>query len=537
MRRALVLLLILGCRNRHREEQPIREVKPVPPVATGSCTGEVVKTSNGCVRGAAQDALRVFRGIPFAAPPLGALRWKLPQPPAKWDVRDAMAFGPSCPQLASPLNKDLVSNEDCLTLNVWAPKDAAQLPVMVWIHGGGLVQGGAAQPTYDGARLAADGKVVLVSINYRLGPLGFFAHPALTAEDTEHHASGNLGIHDQIAALQWVQREIAGFGGDPHDVTIFGESAGAESVCTLMASPLAEGLFARAIIESAPCPSYGKALRPLHAGKPESAEDQGVRVAKAAGCDGADALACLRKKTPDELLRASPAALGFLGKGEHYGLVVDGWLLRDAPAALLAAGKLADVPVMIGTTKDEATLFTAKLRLRLPAVYARIVKRIFPAGADRVLKIYAPERFGSPKQAFDALVTDVVFTCPARRAARALQAKKPHVYRFVFAHARDATLGATHGSELPFVFGTVKQPSADEAALARAMVGYWTRFAHTGDPNGRDAPAWLPYAPNTDVYLELAPRIATRANVDSAGCDLLDTLVPAAEVPTEDQPD
>lgn len=525
MRRALLLLALLACRNRHREQpKPVPEHAPVAPAATGACTGDAVKTADGCVRGKREGDATVFRGIPYAAPPVGALRWKLPQPPAKWDVRDAFAFGPSCPQLQSPLNAGLTANEDCLTLTVWSPAGAAKLPVMVWIHGGGLVAGGAAQPTYDGGHLAAAGKVVVVSINYRLGPLGFLAHPALS--------SGNLGIHDQLAALHWVQREIAGFGGDPASVTIFGESAGGESVCALMASPLAHGLFARAIIESAQCVGYGKALRPLHTGTPEGAEEQGLRVAKAAGCPGSDAAAaaCLRGKSADELLRAAPPALGFLSKGEHYGLVVDGSLLPDAPAAALAAGKLADVPLIIGTTKDEATLFTTGLTLRRAAVYTAIVRKLFPGAADRILEIYAPDRFGSPKQAFDALVTDLVFACPARRTARTLVHHE--VWRYLFTVARDPKLGATHGSELGFVFGTVKSPSAAEAALSQTMQGYWTRFAHTGDPGA----GWPAYAPGRDTYLELATSAATaRVEAGNPGCDVLDTLAPAADPPTDDQ--
>jgi len=527
MRRALLLLALLACRNRHHEERaPLPEQKPIAPAATGPCAGDAVTTADGCVRGKREGDVVVFRGIPFAAPPVGALRWRPPQPPAPWTVRDAFAFGPSCPQLQSPLNAGLIANEDCLTLNVWSPAGAAKLPVMVWIHGGGLVAGGAAQPTYDGAHLAAGGKVVLVSINYRLGPLGFLAHPALS--------SGNLGIHDQIAALRWVQREVAKFGGDPASVTIFGESAGGESVCALMASPLAKGLFARAIIESAQCVSYGKALRPLHTGQPEGAEEQGLRVAKAAGCPGSDAAAaaCLRGKSPDELLRAAPPALGFLGKGEHYGLTVDNTLLPDAPSAALAAGKLAEVPLIIGTTKDEATLFTSGLKLRLPAVYKAVVRKLFPGAADRILDIYAPDRFGSAKQAFDALVTDLVFACPARRTARTLAAHKQRVWRYLFTVARDPTLGATHGSELGFVFGTVKSPSAAEAALSQKLQSAWTQFAHTGDPGA----GWPAYSPDRDVYLELATATtASRIEAGNPGCDVLDTLVPAGDVPTEGQ--
>ncbi|HEY5933963.1 MAG TPA: carboxylesterase/lipase family protein [Kofleriaceae bacterium] len=521
---ALALALV-ACRSGERAEPKPSPVAPQPvgPRAQG-CPSDAVMTTGGCVRGSAT----AYLGIPYAAPPIGALRWKLPQPVITWPgVRDATAFGRACPQLDSPLAK-LAWNEDCLTLNVWTKSRTGKRPVMVWIHGGGLAQGGSAVPLYDGQHLAAGGDVVLVSANYRLGALGFLAHAALVAEDTAHHAAGNYGLHDQVAALQWVKRDIAAFGGDPTNVTIFGESAGAMSVCALMASPLARGLFAKAVIQSGACVDHGKKLRALGAavGRSERAEDQGARVVKALGCTGADALACMRGKRVEDILQALPAALGFLGKGEHFGFTVDRWAIPDSLAAMLGRGELANVPVMIGTTADEATLFTSKLRLARPAGYRMIVRRLFADATDRVLASYPPAP--TPKQAFDTLVTDVVFTCPTRRAARALRERAP-VYRFLFSHvtagARAKGLGATHGSEIAFVFGTVATPTEDERALSRAMLGYWTRFARTGDPNAAGAPSWPVYDAGADSYLELGP-IRARSGLRTVGCDLLDTLAP-----------
>jgi para-nitrobenzyl esterase len=507
-------------------------------VATGvfECLRTDVVTHSGCVRGGDAGGIEAFRGIPYAAPPVGPLRWKPPAEPASFQrVLDATAFGKACPQLDNTLGGKLDTDEDCLTLNVWTPRRDGKLPVMVWIHGGGLMQGGSAIAAYDGQHLARDGKVVVVSINYRLGPLGFLAHSALTAEDPQH-ASGNYGLLDQIAALHWVQTNIAAFGGDPKRVTIFGESAGGESVCALLASPLARGLFHQGVIESAQCVTYGKALRALHEakGKAESAEAQGERIASALGCTGAGALACLRGKRADEIIHASPAAFGFLGKGEHWGLTVDGRALTDAPSALLEAGKLADVPMIVGTTADEATLFTAKMPMRGELAYTFLVRKIFAANADRVLAQYPAN--GSAKQAFDSLVTDVVFACPTRRAAKALRARQPHVYRYVFAHvtAKERTrgVGATHGSEIPFVFGTIDSPTDDERKLSATMLGYWTRFAHVGDPNGGGAPAWTAYDAASDSYLELDAPIAAKQGLHRTGCDVLDGA--AAELAHEE---
>jgi para-nitrobenzyl esterase len=491
-----------------------------------------VHTAAGCVRGAHDGDIDVFRGIPYAAPPTGPLRWKPPQRPVAWHgERDATKFGKSCPQTDSPLAGKLDTDEDCLTLNVWTPHPdtSAKLPVMVWIHGGSLTQGGSAQPTYDGAHLAGQG-VVLVSINYRLGPLGFFAHPALSAEDTNHHVSGNLGLHDQIAALEWVKANIAAFGGDPRSVTIFGESAGGESVCALMASPLARGLFTRAIVESAECVAPGTGLRELRepVGKLESAEAQGLRIAHALGCDGDGAAACLRSKSPAELLSAAPPRFGFMGKGESYTFALDGYALPEAPAALLAAGKLASVPTMIGTTSNEASLFSQKIPIARALAYDAIVAKLFPGKARDVIAAYAPRSYASPKQAFDALVTDLVFTCPTRHAARAMREHQPNVYRYLFSHVteqlRDKGLGATHTAELGFVFGTVSSPSDAERALTAAMLGYWAQFARSGDPNHAGAPKWPAYDVARDTYLELGDTITSGEGLRTAGCDVLDMI-------------
>ncbi len=486
-----------------------------------------VATRSGCVRGDADGPVLRFRGIPFAAPPVGPLRWKPPQPMPAWaGVRDALEFGKACPQKGSPLTRALQTSEDCLTLNVWTPRaDAkAKLPVMVWIHGGGLVNGSSSQAIYDGAKLAGRG-VVLVSINYRLGALGFLSHPGLSAEDGAKHVSGNQGLLDQLAALRWVQANAEAFGGDPSKVTVFGESAGGLSVATLLTCPLAKGLFEGAIIESGAFVEPSKRVRPLRgklAGAPESGEDQGQRLEEALGCKD---LACMRRKTPDELLAAMPGQAGFLGKGERYGLVVDGVTLSEAPRAALDAGHTARVPVMVGTNADEGTLFTLGVPLKRELGFDWVVGKLWGATADKVRAAYPMSEYASPKAAFDALLGDAIFTCSARTSARELAAQEARVWRYQFAHVAGGNkLGAFHGSEIPFVFGTLgtrKPPTGDEVKLSETMQAAWVRFAQTGDPNGGGLVAWPKYGPD-DPYLRWETTPSVEHGLRKKQCDVLD---------------
>jgi para-nitrobenzyl esterase len=465
-----------------------------------------------------------FRGIPYAAAPTGELRWRPPAAPPPWSgVREAKAFGRSCPQVGKLVDGEtLETDEDCLTLNVWSPGlDGKRRPVMVWLHGGGLVNGGAAQPVYEGAQLAGAG-VVLVSLNYRLGPLGYLAHPSLSAEDAAHHASGNYGLYDQLAALGWVQKAIARFGGDPKRVTVFGESAGSMSVCALLASPLARGKLHRAILESGACVS-GKRAPPLRG--EGSAEAQGERLARALGCDGAGAAACLRGKSAGEVLAALPSAIGLLGKGERWSLAVDGWALPRAPGDALDAGELADVPALVGSNGDEATIFTAQAPIDGPLSYRVLAGAILGDAAGRALELYPIARYRSPRAAADALLTDLAFTCPAGDQARGLAKRQRKVFRYRFTHVTDGArargIGACHGCELRFVFGTLADGASDaERELSRAMVGYWTRFAATGDPNGAGATRWKAYPESSDGWLQLDAPIAAAADPSGEACRL-----------------
>ncbi len=492
----------------------------------------MVRIETGVLQGSAQGETWSYKNIPFVAPPLGALRWKAPEPAACWEgVRDARAFGPLCPQIDA--NGSLVGEEDCLQLNVWTPKatPATPRPVLFWIHGGGHVQGGAAQPSgtsfiYDGQRFAERAGVVLVSINYRLGALGFLGHAALSAEPGAH-GSGNYGALDQIAALRWVQRNIQTFGGDAAHVTIFGESAGGVSVCALVASPLAKGLFAGAIIESGGCNAHSLAEE----------EAFGAELFQAAGCQtAADPAACMRALPMAQVLSAKPVVIDVAGKPSVYGAVVDQYTLLDTPSKVIARGEHNHVPVLIGNNNAE-TNKSVPATLQTEAEYVAAVKALFPVGSAAVLAQYPATAYPTPRAAYVALTSDVKFVCGARTAALQLDAQQTEgVYRYVFSHV-SATLpafmraaGAQHGVEIPYVFGTLSTipsflPDAADEALSAAMQQYWARFAATGDPNGGGALVWPSYAA-TDPYLLFEDPLSVGAGYHLANCDFWASLAP-----------
>lgn len=482
----------------------------------------IVVTDRGAVQGERAGATYAFKGIPYAAPPVGALRWAPPVEAPCWpDLRSAAAFGAVCPQLDG---EAVIGDEDCLTLNVWTPVDSTvsgPLPVMVFIHGGGNARGSSAQPIYDGRRLAEAG-VVLVTFNYRLGPLGFLPHPSLLAE----HQTGNFGILDQIAALRWVQRNIAAFGGDPARVTIFGESAGAVDTCVLIASPLAAGLFHRAIMESGAC------LGPVAMRR---AEDTGRRFVAASPCaDATDIPACLRGLDTAQVLRTLPASVSVVSAGDNqYGPAVDGLVLPAAPIEIIHAGRHTRVPLIVGVNAEETG--QAVGRVESVAQYRAAIVALFgPALAERIVAEYPVEAYGSPRAALVAVTSDVRFVCTARQAARVVAGNQLEpVYRYLFTQrlqGQAAVLGAFHGLELVFVFGTLGvqggfTPSAEERALSEAIIGYWTRFAATGDPNGAGAPEWPRFERASDTHLVLGTPITAGAGIRTAQCDFWDSLV------------
>ena len=478
-------------------------------VATASLD---VRVDGGVVRGAVRHGVISFKGIPYAAPPVGALRWAPPQPVKSWTgVRPARHFAPDCAQLpwpgdAAPLQT--VSKEDCLYVNVWRPetRSARGLPVMVWIYGGGFVDGGTSPAVYDGTEFARDG-VVLVSFNYRLGNFGLFAFPALSRQ-SPGDPLGDYFFMDQIAALQWVQRNVASFGGDPHNVTIFGESAGGMSINALLMSPLARGLFAKAIIESGAGRDNVYPPKPL-SGPADSAEAMGVKLARHLGVDGDDSEALAE-------LRALPAAkvidglnLGTMDDDPTYApdLILDDRLYPGAPSKIYGAGGGARVPVMIGANTDEIS------RLRA-ASFAALWSR-FGADSAAARAAYDPDGRRTLQAVRDTAGGDQLMVEPARAIARILSARGQRVYEYRFGYVptslRNTLSGAPHASEIPFVFDTVvahygKETSRADEAMARAMHAYWVAFARTGRPDPRGEPAWPEYHASTDRLLNFTDR-------------------------------
>ena len=488
--------------------------------AIGICAAQApapVKVEGGLLQGTLEDGLRVYRGIPFAAPPVGDLRWRAPEPAAKWDgVKQADKFGPRCYQggRGAP---GVETSEDCLYLNVWSPAKSARdrVPVLVWIYGGGFNAGATSEPNYSGEILAKKG-VVLVSIAYRVGQMGFFVHPALSAEN-KHHASGNYGLLDMIAGLQWVQRNIAAFGGDPHRVTIFGESAGGIAVSMLCASPLAKGLFQGAISESGgsfgpprPATLPGENLKRL-----SDAERSGDAYAKSAG---AASIADLRKIAPDKL----PA--GGRGQGMAWP-IIDGWVIPDDQSKLYENKRYNDTPILVGYNSDEGQSFSPP---QTPEAYIAAVKARYGPFADKLIAAYPPGSGTVAKSARD-LTRDAMFGWHTWAWAR-LQAKtgKSKVFFYCFDQHPDYPpgspregYGSGHGAEVRYVFGHVDpsnpQTTKTDLAISDAMATYWTNFAKRGDPNGEGVPAWPPFsdANPTLMYFAQTPHTGPVPSADA----------------------
>jgi len=460
-----------------------------------------------------------YLGIPYAAPPIGEDRWRAPRPAApRTSLLGAYDTTPSCPQDTSQAFAGAAPatlSEDCLTLNVWVARlpRAPSLPVMVWIHGGGLVQGGALIENppgggllgYDGTNAIAR-DVVFVSINYRLGPLGFLALPELSLESPDSPSSGNAGFLDQVQALRWVRDNIAAFGGDPRNVTIYGESAGGVSVCAHLASPLSRGLFQRAIVQSGSCANTLQALDRT-VGTLEPAYVQGERVAARAGCPAGPArLDCLRAKSAQELVVAGQGTVGFGREGEGYGFKLDGHAFDRAPGIALADGSAAPVPLVIGTNEDEATVLLApSLKPATAEAYEALVRTRFPLIAEAILARYPASAYQPPWRAFAAIVTDVGFICPSIRAARTHAAQGNPTYAYYFTQTSPAApeLGAFHALEIPYLFNVITPTAPGAAGLADRMRQAWTTFARTGVPDTGAAPAWPPSPASGALGLEL----------------------------------
>lgn len=496
------------------------------PTTEGVVAGKSVKGADACE----------YLGIPYSAPPVGELRWKAPQPPAKREsVLKAVEFAPECTQIEMMPSYLMIGRkpnrkEDCLYLNIWRPKKDGKFPVMVWIHGGGLTSGSGSDAMYWGDRLASSKDVVVVTFNYRLGALGFLALKELSMEDS-HASSGNYGLLDQVAALKWVQQNIASFGGDPDNVTIFGESAGGWSVCMLMASPLAKGLFHKAILQSGGCDM----VRTM-----EQGFDDGAEFAQRLGCSGEDVVSCLRGKSDKEIVGAMQSWRGALSEmltlknREHiWAPHVDGWALKEVPIDSLRNGNYNQVPFMVGSNRDEAKLFLAAQNTRYRKVNDEEVRKIIADSLGEELmpefeKLYPYKNYPRAIDAFADAKGDIMLGCKCFEAAEATaKYKATYYYRFDYDDNRaPLVLGAAHAFEIPFIFNSLDRSAFKLLYLAgmrkRAkplidvVMSYWTNFAKNGNPNGEGLPEWLIYSQEKKMrmYLDIPIRVAPADNVD-----------------------
>ncbi len=481
------------------------------PAAIGAAAtprAVTARTQQGIVEGEALQNVVAFRGIPYAAAPTGAWRFRAPQPPATWQgTRPALDMSPACPQSVDAdltENNNAVMAEDCLALNVWTPRvDQRKRPVMVWIHGGAFVVGSNRNTYYDGAHLSARGDVVVVSINYRLGAWGFLSLSSFGAEYAE---SANVGLLDQIAALKWVRANIAGFGGDPANVTIFGESAGASSVGALLSVPAAAGLFAKAIMQSGtPTTQTARAFQRSNRLAEEFLNTAGVKTPQE-----------LQSKSMAELLEVQERLFSAHSELGTFGPVIDGVTLKEPPFTVVTSGRGHRVPILIGTTREEMRYFSTVEDLGLEQKPRELLQRqlLTAAGAraDEVLSTY--ERL-YPKwgDMTVQIASDAFFLLPTVRMAESIAADQP-VYVYLFNYHSNSTyknFGSAHAMEIPFVFGVVDLPEViaftgrapGRAELSARMMDHWAAFARHGDPSLRSQPRWQRYDGVTRQTMEL----------------------------------
>jgi para-nitrobenzyl esterase len=497
----------------------------------------VVRVDSGRLQGVVDDGVASYKGVPFATPPVGDLRWRPTQPVAPWTgVRQAAEYGPNCmqgrfgPPQAPGAPAAPAPSEDCLYLNVWSPASAARgakLPVMVWIYGGGFVGGSASMSFTSGAQFAKQG-VVLVAANYRVGRFGFFAFPALSRERPDE-TKANYAYMDQIAALQWVKRNIAAFGGDPNNVTIFGFSAGGVSVHSLLASPMARGLFHKAIVESGGSRDSVLTARPIREdgvdpNYPASAETIGIEFARSMGIDGTDqdAVVKLRALSSEEVLRGAPGQPGVRPPSYETTPILDGKLITETAETAYKAARQPRVPLMLGSNSAD----TAGNRIRATTkeqLWAR-----FGQWSAQAKEAYDPDGSTELATLISRANDDFGQAEPARFAANAFAANGSPVYRYRFSYVQTAVrermrTGAPHGGEIAFVFGTLGtggfgppiQATAEDQAVSRMAQSYWVNFAKSGDPNGAGLPAWPRHDPSKDLIFEFRPDGSASAGPDS----------------------
>ena len=516
----------------------------------------VVQTASGPLQGANSliaPGVRAFKGIPFAAPPIGDLRWQTPQPVAAWDeVRDATEFGSRCYQPTIEQGfyamEPQPTSEDCLYLNVWTNATAsdAQLPVMVWIHGGAFIMGSGSETIYHGDRLAQHG-VVVVTVNYRLGLMGFYAHPALSAE-SETGVSGNQGLYDQVAALQWVQNNIAAFGGDPDNVTIFGESAGSISVCYLVATPLAKGLFQKAIGQSGGCFAKHPTLTEsseefLLLATPGVQDNSGYAVGRSVAAalgedlDEEDAIAHMRDMSPEEIATKLAEQQVNVPWRSIY---VDGVMFPNQMRLLMSGGGSNHVDTIVGSTKDEGVMLWPEIPEAPLEAWESNLRSNAPKYAEQLIAAYSEDAQKSTKTATQEMMSDAIFTSEMRTWAQHVENQGKNVFVYVFNHAPPLdglgrSLGAFHGGEIQYVFQSHAGEDAEDGmpvlwdesdrTVANLMRQFWVNFARTGDPNGESLPDWPRYMSSTNQSLAIEEQSSVVSDLRKAKLDVFEQIM------------
>jgi para-nitrobenzyl esterase len=500
-------------------------------IAAAEKKTEVIRLDSGPITGKFENGIRTYLGIPYAAPPVGNLRWQPPQKAAPWSkLRKCVKFGPACPQPQQSKNGKY--SEDCLYLNVWSPakKNDEKLPVMFWIHGGAFNFGSSSQPDYYGKNLAEKG-VVVVTINYRLGPLGFLVHPRLSEESADG-VSGNYGLLDQIAALKWVQRNIAAFGGDPGCVTIFGQSAGSRSVSLQMISPLSAGLFHRAISQSGGPIIGSEYLSTMFNGDMANVSKMGQTLASKLGCDKApNVLDSMRARSAKEIVAAADCKTSIFEAGLFFAPVFDGHVLPKDPLAQYSSGRQHDVPVITGSTLNEGTLYLINETDLSVKKYISFLKSRFFDNYAKAFEMFPAQNAKDVTNAVDKILTVAANAQPARLIAGSMNNTKSRAYLYHFTRLPDTAMARKlkvhHGADIAYVFGNQKKADGyneTDMALSKTMMAYWLNFAKTGNPNGPGLIEWPAYERCSDINMEFSDTVHTNVNLYKKECDFIERM-------------